>query len=438
MSNNFDAAKVQQDINAQTQITQTFGTYAAKAVGDYAQTQLDQARSLKVQADQLSADPQDQERAQQLRAQAAQIEDQWGEGGSYRVALHTATGGLSGGLSGALGGAATASAAPLLNDLQASLSQSLKDAGVSETAANGIAKGITTVTAAGIGASVGMASGHGLAGAATAVNVDANNRQLHFEEKTLIARKADGDKKSEERLKRAACYEVKCWRQFPEGSPLYQQNYVSEAEAAELTQEVIWVNQQKASGAFVYTPFQQFTDDVAATTGISSVDGKGTFKGQFISKPNPPFRSNDCVTAECAAGMAPFRGYTPPDYISGQFNFYVANGTIAVNLHNGDVYGGIGFGRSYPSYSTKPGISITAGSIFGDKSAQATSNFLSGGGAQTGAFSPLPFAPWLGVGGGVNHSYGGATAVEGGVSMPPGYAVSPAGYSTELKKGDKK
>ena len=86
---------------------------------------------------------------------------------------------------GVLGGAATATAAPLLNDLQANLSNTLKQAGASDEVAEGIVQGISPVTAAGIGASVGMASGNGLAGAAAGVNVDANNRQLHPDDVTL-------------------------------------------------------------------------------------------------------------------------------------------------------------------------------------------------------------------------------------------------------------
>jgi filamentous hemagglutinin len=66
----------------------------------------------------------------------------------------------------------------------------------------------------------------------------------------LIAKKANGDKALEERLAKAACYEVKCWAQFPEGSPLYKQNYVSQDEAAGLTPELAWVNQQKTNGEF--------------------------------------------------------------------------------------------------------------------------------------------------------------------------------------------
>jgi hypothetical protein len=91
-----------------------------------------------------------------------------------------------------LGGAATATAAPLLNDLQANLSKTLKQAGASDEVADGIAQGISTVTAAGIGARVGMASGNGLAGAAAGVNVDANNRQLHVSTFVRLKEKCQG------------------------------------------------------------------------------------------------------------------------------------------------------------------------------------------------------------------------------------------------------
>jgi filamentous hemagglutinin len=323
----------------------------------------------------------------------------------------------------------------LLNDWQRSLTANLQAAGVKASVAQATASLITGTAAAGIGAVV---SGGSVPGAVAGVNVDANNRQLHQSEKDLIARKANGDKVTAERLTKAACFEIKCWAQFPEGSPLYNQNYVSSVEAAGLTQEIAWVNQQKTKGEFIYTSFQKLTDGVAATTRLSSVNGQGTFNGQFISKPNSPFMGNDCVTAECAAGMAPFRKSNPPDYVSGQVSFYILTGGLAINLHNGDVFGSIGFGRSYPNYSAKPGVSITAGSLVGKNSAEATSGFLGGAGTQGSAFAPIPFAPWLGLGGGINHSYGGSTAIEGGVSIPPGYAVSPAGYSSLLKKGDEK
>ena len=283
-----------------------------------------------------------------------------------------------------------------------------------------------------------MASGNGLAGAAAGVNVDANNRQLHIEDRERIAKKADGDKKAEERLKKAACLEVKCWAQFPEGSPLYKQNYVSPAEAAGLTQELAWVNQQKASGAFVYTPFQKFTDGVAATTGMSSVNGQGTFNGQFISNPNPPFRGNYCATAECAAGVEPFRGNNPPDYVSVQGSIYIASGGFAVNLHSGEMFGQWSLGRSYPGYSVKPGGSLTFGKIVGGSDAEITNNFLKGANGSATYFYPIPGASFIGAGGGINYSYSGQAAIETGISIPSGAVVNPVGYGFDINKNGSK
>ena len=89
----FDANKVQQEVNAQVQITQTFGPVAARAVADFAQGQVN---ALREQA-KNEADP-------QKRAALLQQQQAWEEGGAYRVALHTATGALSGGVQGALAG----------------------------------------------------------------------------------------------------------------------------------------------------------------------------------------------------------------------------------------------------------------------------------------------------------------------------------------------
>ncbi len=94
------------------------------------------------------------------------------------------------------------------------------------------------VTAAGIGSAVG-----GTTGAVAGLSVGTDNRQLHFDEKKRITIKAKGDKKLEERLTKAACYEVKCWAQFPDGTLLYKQNYVSNSEAGDLGQELAVVVQ---------------------------------------------------------------------------------------------------------------------------------------------------------------------------------------------------
>jgi filamentous hemagglutinin len=161
----FDQAKVQKDIQAQTTITQTVGQLASQAVGDFTGKQ-----------------------AADLRKEGKEDEaKKWDEGGAYRVALHTTLGGLVGGASGALGAGASAAAAPLLNEMQESITKNLKDAGASEAVAKAAGQLLSGATAAGIGA---LASGGNTAGAAMGLNADANNRQLHPNERNLIAKLA--------------------------------------------------------------------------------------------------------------------------------------------------------------------------------------------------------------------------------------------------------
>ena len=159
----FDQERVQRELDAQAKITETFGREAPKAVASFSASQAGDLQKLL----QAEADP---EKRAALQGEIAK----WGEGGAYRVLLHTLTGALSGGLSGATGAAVSASSANLLNDLQDSIEKSLRNAGLDQDAARTIAQSVTTLTAAGIGAAVG-----GTQGAATAATVDANNRQLH-------------------------------------------------------------------------------------------------------------------------------------------------------------------------------------------------------------------------------------------------------------------
>jgi hypothetical protein len=87
---------------------------------------------------------------------------------------------------------------------------------------------------------------------------------IRFEEETAIRNILQ---LIERRRTKTACYEVKCWAQFPERTPLYDRNYVSRAEAASLGQELAWVPDQKASGAFLHTPFEQIV--ISTQPGIN-------------------------------------------------------------------------------------------------------------------------------------------------------------------------
>jgi len=107
----FDANKVTDEVNAQVQITQTFSQLAPKAVGDYATTKLKEASDKLAAARDQNNGLTETERAQ-LIMDAKALDDNWGEGGAARVALHTVVGALGGGLNGAMGAGTVAVSTP--------------------------------------------------------------------------------------------------------------------------------------------------------------------------------------------------------------------------------------------------------------------------------------------------------------------------------------
>ena len=159
----WNGQQLMEDVQAQMQITSAALPRMAKEIGDYAR---DKAAELRKQGNEAEA-------------------KKWDEGGVYHVAAHAALGALGGGLAGAAGAGASAAAASALNELQDKLQNKLAEAGLSDGAAKTAAQLIAGSTAAAIGGAAG-----GGAGAITALNADANNRQLHPDERKFISNKA--------------------------------------------------------------------------------------------------------------------------------------------------------------------------------------------------------------------------------------------------------
>ncbi|EIJ46877.1 filamentous hemagglutinin outer membrane protein [Herbaspirillum sp. GW103] len=155
LAKNWDGNQLREDVEAQAKITQAFGQQAAKMVGSYADAKEKELR----QAASTAAQNGDQTQADQLNADA----DQWKEGGAYRASAHAAIGLLAGGVSGALGAAARSALMP-------DVAEQIKKLGLPTE----VQSVVSLAAAAGMGAAVG-----GGAGAASAYNVDLNNRQLH-------------------------------------------------------------------------------------------------------------------------------------------------------------------------------------------------------------------------------------------------------------------
>ncbi|WP_410473288.1 hemagglutinin repeat-containing protein [Faucicola mancuniensis] len=123
LQNNFDKDRVNEQINAQVQISQEYGKGIPKAIGDYASNK------------QL-------ELINQGNIEEAK---KWGEGGIYRVALHTLSSALAtGSIEGAVAGSGTAIVVPKVDEY-------LKQQGYDEATREAVLVGLS----AGIGGAVG-------------------------------------------------------------------------------------------------------------------------------------------------------------------------------------------------------------------------------------------------------------------------------------------
>jgi hypothetical protein len=209
-------------------VTAAFGKAAYKMAGDEAKRYGDKAKE------------------DCARGTPGACEDvkRWGEGGRYRVALHTLIGALGHGQAGAIANLTASSAAPHIVQLA-------KDAGFAEgTLAHEV---LVAAASAAVGAGVG-----GRAGAAAAFNADANNRQLHVDQTDQVKRRArqlhgiDG--------KSAAQWEI------------------------ELTQQLLRQNDRAYAGFSENAAARAVLADLQRTTGVSmSTEGTAAFDNAAIN-----------------------------------------------------------------------------------------------------------------------------------------------------------
>ncbi len=145
LDNVFDETRVNEELGAQTQITQEFGKEAPKAVGDFA---------VKRQLDLI-------EQGKLYEA------DKWAEGGAYRVAIHTLVGAIAtGSVEGAFASGTTAVSVP-------AVSHYLDEQGVDEKTKNALLLGLSAV--------VGATVGGNTASTANSVNQTQNNYLNHIQ-----------------------------------------------------------------------------------------------------------------------------------------------------------------------------------------------------------------------------------------------------------------
>jgi filamentous hemagglutinin len=175
------------------------------------------------------------------------------------------------------------------------------------------------------GANAGTAMG-------SAQMVDAYNRQLHPDEIKRIKELAKGDKAAEDRLTRAACYEAKCWAEYPEGSAARAGAFVSVGESIDLAKEIALLQkEQQTSGLFTYTLTNKAMDDFKAGP-LPVLQNVGKTVGGSLAVATG---KTICGTtgAGCVVGgpLAMFGLSEVTDGATGLYNQYQGNGAVGFN-----------------------------------------------------------------------------------------------------------
>nr|WP_256497826.1 hemagglutinin repeat-containing protein [Herbaspirillum sp. WGmk3] len=187
LSKQWDAQALQEDVQAQARIMEAFGRNASREIGRYATTKVNE---LDRKIDSVS---------EAERPALIAERDKWSEGGLYRTALHAAAGTLSGGTAGGAGALTASAVMPEFGKLIDKMALPAP-----------VRQGLEQVTAAAIGSVAG-----GSAGLAAAVNAEANNRQLHRDEKSVLSRLQEGKSDvQKQRLADAACAMTRCSAAF--------------------------------------------------------------------------------------------------------------------------------------------------------------------------------------------------------------------------------
>ncbi|ALU88768.1 filamentous hemagglutinin outer membrane protein [Herbaspirillum rubrisubalbicans M1] len=232
LTKQWDAQALQADVQAQAQITEMFGKNAAKEIGSYATTKVNELNA-KIDVAQSEGE----------KAALIAERDKWDEGGLYRTALHTAAGLLGGGVDGAIGAATSSVAMPQLAKLIDNTELPLP---------------VRQVLAQAAAAALGGIAG-GTSGLAAGIHVEANNRQLHETESAKLSALKKGKSPEEQRrLNAAACALVRCADGVPPSDPYYGLLKGLQDKGATYQNEIATLLK---TGEFVYIPrFDAITD----------------------------------------------------------------------------------------------------------------------------------------------------------------------------------
>jgi filamentous hemagglutinin len=155
---------------------------------------------------------------------------------------------------------------------------------------------------------------------------------LHQDEKTRIKQLAGNDKALEERLTRAACYEAKCWAEYPEGSAARKKAYVGIAETIILDKELAIIRkEQQSNGLFGYSLMQKAWGDFRAVPlPVIANMGKAVGGGLAVSTGATICGASG---AGCVVGgpLAAFGVSEATEGMTGLYKQYQGNGASGFN-----------------------------------------------------------------------------------------------------------
>ncbi|TDY96875.1 UNVERIFIED_ORG: hemagglutinin-like protein [Herbaspirillum seropedicae] len=381
LAKNWNGNELREDVEAQAKITQAFGQQAAKMVGSYADAKEKELR----QAASTAAQNGDQTQADQLSAEA----DQWKEGGAYRAGAHSAIGLLAGGVSGVLGAAASSALMP-------DIAEQIKKLGLPAE----VESAVSLAAAAGVGAAVG-----GGAGAASAFNVDLNNRQLHEDkiakEKTLakqLAEKSAGRYTVEEIEDALRVAENKALGEdVLKGAVIKLDGKTTAADLSDVKGMVL-VTDSQGNRYLVQTGLQKFPsrelqEFISSNTGSTySWATPQSATSSTIEKVSP--YAPGWNTGEYAAGIAlnsnVGRSGTLSVGVSGSYTFgFGGSGQTGVFFNpgiNGSKFGFGLYGSVGAAFGFDPGASLSLGYTKGD----VVENFSGSAKSVNMGFNPLP------------------------------------------------
>jgi filamentous hemagglutinin len=166
----------------------------------------------------------------------------------------------------------------------------------------------------------------------TANNAVVNNRALHVDEKKRIKELAKSTGLSEENLTRAACYAVKCWAEFPEGSQERDAAFVSVAETFGLSKELNAIQSVGSSmGLFGYSATDQLKDSFKANTLPALQNSAKTVGGGLAIATGSTICSTSAIGCAIGAPLAVFGASEATEGATGLYRQYQGQGAAGFN-----------------------------------------------------------------------------------------------------------